>query len=554
MAIKSNRYFNDPQIAQVAQNIAGLFDAPSGSDLSGYATARQTNEESNRLAQLFTMAQSPDFNQQEFDRMAIANKNYAPVSSFYAVDADTAAKRYGYDQSLAGTKYTADEQARVSAANNAADNTRALATNKSDNLAKLITEGYGNVGTGEVQREIPLSVMSQFGGTEAVPEFKGPVKPLTVDEVKGAILGQMDQPQQEQAVLGTDTVPIVNADGSVSYMSRAEANITGQTPVLSSEQEKGRAFASLPEETRKASVVDIKGQDTYHSVDAQGNDKSFVGYIGSDNRIYDQAHPEKPAEGVVSKGSGGNQFAIDFNPDGTVAGIRQGAGVAGSKPTEANVRSGYAAEVAQPSVDRLMAAYDDPTKMPSAADMTIWPTLAQMGRSEDFSTATAGRLLNDKMVSGPGKEFFLDLMNMLPLELMQRSGLAQTQTEWANELYSVVPQPNDTPQMRLIRKEHLQSFLKATKRAAGPSNPDAATGAATGAQQPAPAATAAPAAQAAPGATAEPAAAPAAGEAPDRAASIANAKEAILAKKPREAIIAKLKAAFPDFDPKELDQ
>src|SRR4029077_452603 len=177
--------------------------------------------------------------------------------------------RYAADQSLTGTKYTADETARTT-----------LAANKADNLARLYTEGFGNVGTGEVQPEIPLSVLTQFGGTEAVPETRGPVRPLTEQEVKGTILGQMDQPQQEQAVLGTDTVPIVNSDGSVSYMSRAQANITGATPVLSSEQEKGRAFASLPEEQRKQSVVDIKGTDTYHAVDAQGGERSFVGYIG----------------------------------------------------------------------------------------------------------------------------------------------------------------------------------------------------------------------------------------------------------------------------------
>ena len=41
MPIVSNRYYNDPNIGQAFSNLAGAFAPPSGSELSGYASAKQ---------------------------------------------------------------------------------------------------------------------------------------------------------------------------------------------------------------------------------------------------------------------------------------------------------------------------------------------------------------------------------------------------------------------------------------------------------------------------------------------------------------------------------
>ena len=556
MPIKSSRYYNDPAMAQAASNLASIFEPPSGSDAAGYARAAADDLQTGQRKALWDYMQRPDADQTILDRAGIISDLYDPSQSYYGVDVGAETQRYGYDQNLVGTKYTADTNAATSRSNNIADNLQKEAANKSDNLVKIIVEGYGNVGQGEVQPEIPLEVLEQFGGTTAVPEFKGPTKPMSETEVAGEFLrrlatgeteGITDMDVVKQAILGTELTPTIDplTDQPV-LKNRFEA--AGEAPVLSAEEEKGRAFAALPDEQKKQSVLEIQGSDTYTAVNPDGTERSFVGYIGSDGRVYDQANSLKPAEGVVRKGSGGNQFAIDFDANGKVIGLRQGAGAGAKAPTDSMLRSGFAAKMSEESTKRLMAAYDDPALMPTATDMNIWPTLNQMARSESIPTASIGRFLNDQAMSPAGREFFLNLTNMLPYELMQKSGAATTQTDWATSLASAVPQPNDTPTMRQIRKERLETFIKATYgMAAGtpitdPSAPPAA-------------ASSQPAAPVPPEAAAAAQEAPAAAAAPDaeRAATMENAKAAIAKGKPRAAIEARIKEVYPDFDPKELD-
>lgn len=510
MAIKNNHFYNDPAMAQAAANLSDLFGAPSGSDASGYATARATDLETGQRQAIWDYMQDPNADQTLLDRAGVFSDLYDPTQSYAAVQSTADTARYGYDtQALTSRSNNNADNIQLAAAN-AATNAQSGANNAADNRRQALIAMHENLSPGEIRPGWTPEEAKLLGVPE-MAQVSGAVKPLSLEEQKADYLRRMatgdttgltDTDIIKQALLGTEQQATVDPVTHQPVLTnRFEA--AGAQPVLSETDEKGLAFSQLPDRSKQESVVDIKGVDTYHAVDPKGAERSFVGYIGSDGKIYDQADPSKPAEGVVSKGSGGNQFAVDFNPDGTVAGIRQGAGAGtGRPPTEAQMRSGYAAESAEPSIKRLLTAYDDPNLLPSTTDMAIWPSLNQMSRSESIPTATIGRFINDQALTGPGKTFFLDLMNMLPLELMQRSGLAQTQTEWANELYNVVPQPNDTKEMRQIRKEHLTTFLRATKRMAGPAAaPEAATAApaATAPAAAAPAATA-PAAPAAPAA------------------------------------------------------
>ena len=534
MGVLANRFYNDPAMAQAAQNIASLFAPPSGSDASGYANARKTNEEANRLAELFAYSKSPSFDRGTFDREAVGGGLYLPTQSFYSVDQGNATTRYGYDKSLEGTEYTANQRrisdlyatdvdAKTKAAIDAADNARLLQTNRETALLAPVAENATRfippaIATEQNLPPTQTGVVNVAPGEVAnLPSGKiitGEKKPLTLEEVRGGTLtdlimaakqadpsGALADELMKQSVMGTETSNIVNDKGEVVMTPRFAT--TGKKPVLSETDEKGRVIAGLsPAEqklatlgTKTVSVVGTDGQpvlvpefeagqrkpydgtpattDNYVAKGPDGKEHQFVGYVGGDHRIHDVSN-DRVVDNVTAKITSSGQ-TIRVNPDGSVDIIQGGGG--GAKPTESERRSAYVYDMASAPVARLEAAYDDPAKLPNATDMTIWPSLNQMARSESLSTAAIGRLLNDQAISAPGREFFLDLMNELPLELMEKSGLATTQTDWASSLYAVVPQPNDTPEMRKRRKEHLDSFLKATHRAAGPALPQDGAGA-----------------------------------------------------------------------------
>jgi len=86
MPIKSSGYYNNPQFAQAAANLASLFEPPSGSDAAGWALANERKAAAQRLADFYDYAKQPDFNQQQFDRLGVASGAYQPNQSYYSVD------------------------------------------------------------------------------------------------------------------------------------------------------------------------------------------------------------------------------------------------------------------------------------------------------------------------------------------------------------------------------------------------------------------------------------------------------------------------------------
>lgn len=209
MAIGSSGYFNNPQFAQAASNLASLFAPPSGSDAAGWATANAKKEEASRLAQLFTMAQQEQFNQQQFDRMGAAAGQWTPNQSYYAVDQGNAVTLRGQDVTAA-----------TSRANNAADNQRSM-------LGTL----YQPLNQGQVRPELPGSIAGQYGlPNVTVPQTAGAPKPLSETEFNAAILGTMAPELQQAAAFGSTPVETVQTPEGPKIATRLDA--VGQTPFI----------------------------------------------------------------------------------------------------------------------------------------------------------------------------------------------------------------------------------------------------------------------------------------------------------------------------------
>jgi hypothetical protein len=229
MPVVGNRYYNDPSIGAAFSNLAAAFAPPSGSDMAGYAVAKAKKAEAQRLADLFSYAQSPEFNQSTFDRLGQASGQWDPSNGYYGVDVG----------------------ARTSRENNAADNVRALQTNAADNARALqqtqltntkdiTTSMLAPVGK-DATRFVPPSVATLFGvpetqvgvidagqgDTVVTPDNRtimGTPKPLTDSEVKGAILQQLPANDQRNAALaGVDVEQTIGPDGKPIYTNRPEA-------------------------------------------------------------------------------------------------------------------------------------------------------------------------------------------------------------------------------------------------------------------------------------------------------------------------------------------
>lgn len=203
MAIQANRLYNDPGLGAAFSNLAAAFAPPSGSDLAGYATANAKNQEAQRLAQLFTSAASPNFNQDIFDRQNIAVGNYAPTQSFYAQDQNNGTARYGIDTTAATSRL-----------NNADTNDTTL-------MQAIIGAATDPVSQGAIR---PGFNPADFGvNAPAVPEFAGSTAPLSLTQVQGNILAGLPQADQTASVLGDIPVETVLMGGQPTIVRRPDA-------------------------------------------------------------------------------------------------------------------------------------------------------------------------------------------------------------------------------------------------------------------------------------------------------------------------------------------
>lgn len=215
MAIRSSPYFNNPQFAQAASNLASLFEPPSGADAAGWATADAKRAEATRLAQLFDMSQDPALDRVKFDQGNIAAGNYTPIQSFYAQDQGNATAIRGQDVT-----------ASTSRMNNAADNARALQVGKLGALADF----YDPLNEGQVRPELPSDIAGMYGVDRALPAEYGMPKAPSQTEWDAAQRQRLLEEGEltDQMILDTivgEQAPVqaVGAAGAPMFMSPGAA-------------------------------------------------------------------------------------------------------------------------------------------------------------------------------------------------------------------------------------------------------------------------------------------------------------------------------------------
>ncbi|MER8515552.1 hypothetical protein NKH47_21700 [Mesorhizobium sp. M1060] len=292
MATKNSPYFNSPQFAQAASNIASLFEPPSGADAAGWATANAKKAEASRIQQLFDYRNDPNFDQQNFDRGNIAVGNYAPTSSFYAQDQNDATKRRGDDITAA-----------TSRANNADDNTRALETNRLSELGNLFVP----LSEGQVRPGIGADIASQFGVTHDLPAAQGREKPLTETEFNARTLAGMSPEMQQAAAFGSTPIePVVTPDGPRNV---TRPNALGQVPY-----DKPTAGLSVSMD-KDGNVTYTQGGSSDKTTEFQGKQDAYVtrmrgmapiiDTLGNELTDFKQAaYDALPTVGTIKTGNG----------------------------------------------------------------------------------------------------------------------------------------------------------------------------------------------------------------------------------------------------------
>jgi hypothetical protein len=283
MGTQTSPYFNDPNIGQAFNNLAGAFAPPSGADLAGYADARATKEKASRLAKLYLDALDPNFDRNTLDREAAVLGSYTPTQSWSAQDQNTATTRRGQDLTSETARLNnAADNARalkeremvdiILRSNNADDNARALqqtqitdttarrgqdltsattrrgqdltaetsiTNNQADNARALQTAILAPVGEGET-RFVPPALAGQFnvpeqqigviaakpGETLTLPDKRvidGQPLALTEEQIKAKILAGLPSAEQRLAALGNTPTEVVVKDGKPTIQWRADA-------------------------------------------------------------------------------------------------------------------------------------------------------------------------------------------------------------------------------------------------------------------------------------------------------------------------------------------
>lgn len=225
MAIQNNRMYNDPSLAQAFGNLASAFAPPSGSDLSGYAAAAAKKAETARLAELFSYARDPNFDQSNFDRMGQASGQWTPSTGYYGVDTTATTARRGQDVSAATdiTKQRMQDAAAMA-------RQQALPITAAENATVFLPQGT------EEATGLPSTLFGQTALSPGETAFRadgtslqGAAKPLSETEFVAQIMADMTPEQQRARAMGSTPVEtIVGADGTPQIAWRNDA--VGQQP------------------------------------------------------------------------------------------------------------------------------------------------------------------------------------------------------------------------------------------------------------------------------------------------------------------------------------
>jgi hypothetical protein len=227
MPVRTNGYYSDPNLDAGFNDLAKAFSTPSGTDVYGYAKSAAEKEKAARLADLYNYAKSPDYNQEKADRLGVAAGNYAPTSSYYAVD-----------ENNESTKHTADTAAKatvdVAGINNAGQLARQFAQPvvlKDGETANLPAQTQAATGLPAMFRGNITTNQGQTVTTPSGETIAGKDKPMTTDELKAKVLGQ--QPASDQravAMAPAGVTAVMGPDGKP--VNTFEADSVGKEPVF----------------------------------------------------------------------------------------------------------------------------------------------------------------------------------------------------------------------------------------------------------------------------------------------------------------------------------
>lgn len=348
MPIQSNRMYNDPVLGQAFNNIAQMFAGPSGSDLAGYATAKAKREEAARIAELFDYAKDPNVRKEVFDRLGQATGQWTPSTGYYGVDVG----------------------AQTSRSNNAADNARALEQTRLQQNGETSRAMLAPVAAGAT-RFNPPSIAEMFdvpdqqvgiiaaspGERIVAPDgrvIEGAAKPMSEAEVKGAILQSLTP--EERRAIGLKEGAVSLSQGEIAAMPDGSTLRGAPKPLSEPEwraqqNERLRQSGQISDQMLVDAVLgdkmpvqaigsDGKGRfmspgaavragaqpydkpttekmDNYLAVGPGGEEVRFLGYVGSDGRIYN-ADTQQPVPNVVRKESTGGGMSFETDGQGGI--------------------------------------------------------------------------------------------------------------------------------------------------------------------------------------------------------------------------------------------
>jgi hypothetical protein len=226
------RNSSDPAIGAIMQNLAGLFAPTSPQDLAAYAATAKAKQEAaavaakeGRLSDFFTLLKDPNADPEMVDRLGAGNEAWAPTQGFVARNMEDATKRYGYDQSLAGTKYSANASAGAARYGHELDYRGTTENNVRDNAGRIAVETIKPVGEGEISRGLDPGLAALFG-MPAVAPLAGPAKPLSQDQYLAAnVLPDMSPETLAAMAFGNTPVEQVVTPGGTGpvYSTRLDA-------------------------------------------------------------------------------------------------------------------------------------------------------------------------------------------------------------------------------------------------------------------------------------------------------------------------------------------
>jgi hypothetical protein len=432
MPIVANRHYNDPALGAAFGSIAQLFAPPSGSDMANYARAGQIKDQMYRAAQLYAEANN-------FDQRNVAAGNYAPTSSYYAVDTGDATDRRGQDM--------ASETARaVQELQNSGAMSRLFVTDATDRRGQDMTAGTARAvqelqNSGALARQHAEPVITGEGEIAHIPgqtqqatgfgeRLYGTYKPPTLEQAKG-IAVQSTMTPEEIAVIaqtGEGVEKIIGQGGTPQIASRAGS--IGQEPFI----DKGSTAAPQTEnwispdaKTGGTAMFDPTSQQWIDTVSKQP--------IPAGSRTY---------TGQLSGGVDATGFG---------------------RSTESQNKFGYTAEMVEQSTEGLLAALDTPggAKLPTEGDYQIFQIMRNM---PEFFTGPMNPTLT-KMMTPAGQIFYQHLRVALPAQLQAQSGAAVTEQEYQRKLTELLPIPGEDPAVSASKRHQFATFLRTASALAG---------------------------------------------------------------------------------------